>query len=60
MEEKQTILALGAGGASKFIFPGERKLIRVENVKSVKDYIERIKDMIGRKEKFLLENQGIF
>lgn len=60
MEEKQTILALGAGGASKFIFPGERKLIRVENVKSVKDYTERIKDMIGRKEKFLSENEGIF
>lgn len=54
MEEKQTILALGAGASSKFLLPQEKKKIeRVENVKSVTDYIERIDEMIARKQKFL-------
>ena len=51
MEEKQSIIALGAGGSTKILFPEENRIERVENVKSVKDYIERIDEMIGRKEK---------
>ena len=54
MEEKQTILALGAGASSKFLLPkAKKKIERVENVKSVTDYIERIDEMIERKQKFL-------
>ena len=55
MEEKQSILALGAGASSKFVFEGEggSRIERVENVKSVKDYIERIDEMIARKKNFL-------
>lgn len=53
MEEKQTILALGAGGSSKFVFPGENRVERVENVKSLTDYISRIDEMIERKRSFL-------
>ncbi|MCM1466959.1 MAG: coproporphyrinogen dehydrogenase HemZ [Alistipes sp.] len=53
MEEKQTIVALGAGGASKFVFPGENRIERVENVKDVKNYIERVDEMIERKRNFL-------
>lgn len=53
MEEKQTILALGAAGSSKFVFPEENRIERVENVKYVVDYIERIDEMIERKERFL-------
>ena len=53
MEEKQSIIALGAGGSTKIVFPEENRIERVENVKSVKDYIERIDEMIGRKEKNL-------
>ncbi|BCJ93487.1 coproporphyrinogen III oxidase [Anaerocolumna cellulosilytica] len=56
MEDKQTILALGAGALSKFIFPKENRIERVENVKSLKDYIERIDEMIERKHRFLLDN----
>jgi oxygen-independent coproporphyrinogen-3 oxidase len=59
MEEKQTILALGAGGMSKFVFHEENRIERVDNVKSVTDYIDRIDEMIERKRKFLEENQGI-
>ena len=50
MEERHTILALGAGGSTKFVFAGTDRLERVENVKSVKDYITRIDEMIARKQ----------
>lgn len=56
MEEKQTILALGAGGMSKFVFYEENRIERVDNVKSVTDYIDRIDEMISRKKDFLKEN----
>ena len=62
MEEKQTILALGAGASSKFVFnSGDgHRIERVENVKSVKDYIERIDEMIDRKKNFLLKSENSF
>lgn len=51
MEEKQTILALGAGAISKFVYDdnGERKIVRVENVKDIMHYFRRMKEMIARK-----------
>ncbi len=49
MEEKMDILALGAGASTKVIFHNENRIERVENVKSVDDYINRIGDMIDRK-----------
>lgn len=58
MEEHHTILALGAGASTKFNFAGTSRLERVENVKSVKDYIERIDEMIQRKKVFLEEYGG--
>ncbi len=58
MEEHHTILALGSGGSTKFNFAGTNRLERVENVKSVKDYIERIDEMIQRKKDFLGEYGG--
>jgi len=58
MEEKQTILACGAGAMSKFVFPGEERIERVENVKSLTDYIDRIEEMIGRKRDFLAACEG--
>lgn len=53
MEEKQTIIALGAGAVSKFTFPRENRLERVPNVKDLEHYIKRIDEMIGRKTKFM-------
>ena len=55
MEEHHTILELGSGGSTKFNFAGTNRLERVENVKSVRDYVERIDEMIKRKQDFLLE-----
>lgn len=51
MEEAQSILALGAGGISKVYFPKENRLERVANVSNYEIYIERIDEMIERKEK---------
>ncbi len=56
MEEQQTILALGAGAMSKFVFHEESRIERVDNVKSITDYISRTDEMIGKKQKFLREN----
>lgn len=52
MEEKQTILAAGAGGASKFVLRPDR-IERVENVKDVAQYMARIDEMMERKRSFL-------
>lgn len=59
MEEKQTILALGAGALSKFVFHQENRIERVENVKSIRDYMERIDEMIERKRNFVEKNRNI-
>ena len=48
MEEKQTIVALGAGSISKRVYPDGR-IERCENVKEIAQYIERIEEMIERK-----------
>ena len=62
MEEKQTILAAGAGAMTKIVLPDkiklkndkETSLIRVENAKDIETYIDRIDEMIERKgEKWL-------
>ena len=53
MEEKQTILAIGAGGSSKMVSDDCNVIERIENVKDVKTYIERIDDMIERKRKYI-------
>ncbi len=49
MEEKQTIIAAGAGASTKFVFEHGARIERVENVKSVNDYITRIDEMLERK-----------
>ena len=49
MEEKQPIIALGAGGSSKLVFEHGTRIERVENVKDVNAYITRIEEMIERK-----------
>lgn len=52
MEEKQSILALGAGTISKAVYPDGR-IERCDNVKDVDLYIEKIDEMIERKRKLL-------
>lgn len=51
MEEKQTIMALGAGATTKFVMDGGSRIERVANVKDVTNYLDRVDEMIERKEK---------
>lgn len=61
MEEKQTILAAGAGASTKILLDTpirtekgkEIDLVHVENVKNITEYIDRIDEMIERKEEWL-------
>ncbi len=53
MEEAQTIVALGAGGISKAYYPGENRLERIPNVSNYEIYIERLSEMLQRKEENL-------
>lgn len=64
MEEKQSIIAAGAGASTKIVLkepvpmPGSKKkkmtrLMRVENVKAIDAYIQRIDEMIERKGEWL-------
>ncbi len=53
MEEKQDIVALGAGSISKRVYPSGQ-IERVENVKDVALYIGKIEEMIGRKRKLFI------
>lgn len=53
MDEHQTIVALGAGGISKAYYPEENRLERVPNVSNFEIYIDRLDEMIARKDKAL-------
>jgi oxygen-independent coproporphyrinogen-3 oxidase len=50
MEDKQTILALGAGTISKFITAAGQKAKRTENVKDLAQYLTRLDEMIMRRQ----------
>lgn len=49
MEELTDIIAAGAGASTKLVFHDENRVERVENCKSVDDYIDRFDEMINRK-----------
>ena len=64
MEEKQSIVAVGAGASTKIVLledqiftdektGNQKKIARVENVKDVEQYIHRIDEMIERKGEWL-------
>ncbi len=49
MEERQSNIALGAGSITKFVYIDENRIERVENVKNLEQYIDRVDEMIKRK-----------
>ncbi len=64
MEEKQSIVAVGAGASTKIVIPDEqvvidektgnpKKIVRSENVRDIEQYISRIDEMIERKGELL-------
>ena len=57
MEETSHILAMGAGGISKRIFPEEGHIERAPNVSNIRDYLERTEEMIRRKSELFLDRE---
>ena len=60
MEERQTIVACGAGASTKRVWPqpnadGTHRIERCENVKDVGLYMKRIDEMIARKQQLFSE-----
>ena len=60
MEERQTIIACGAGASTKRVWPepnadGTHRIERCENVKDVALYMKRIDEMIARKQQLFAE-----
>ncbi|MDR5658072.1 coproporphyrinogen dehydrogenase HemZ [Serpentinicella sp. ANB-PHB4] len=55
IEEKQTIIALGAGAITKVVSQKENRFERVPNVKNLEHYIDRVEEMVERKRKALEE-----
>ena len=64
MEEKQSIIAVGAGASTKIVIPDDKviidpktgnpkKIVRAENVRDIQQYISRIDEMIDRKGELL-------
>ena len=64
MEEKQSIVAVGAGASTKVVVPEDcividektgnlKKIVRSENVRDIEQYISRIDEMIERKGELL-------
>ena len=50
-------LACGSGASSKFVRDaGDKRFERVENVKNVHEYIDRIDEMISRKLDYIAEH----
>lgn len=49
IEERQTIIACGAGSVTKVVFLDENRLERHFNVKDVREYINRVDEMVQKK-----------
>lgn len=56
MDERQTMIALGAGGISKRFYPAENRIERAANVSNYEIYIDRIDEMLERKEQLIFAN----
>ena len=52
MEDKQTIIGLGAGAVGKVYYPDQDRLERIANVSNYKIYSERFDEMISRKDEY--------
>ena len=56
MEETASVLALGAGAITKWIYDRELRIERAPNVKNIEEYIARVDEMCQRKRALILED----
>jgi oxygen-independent coproporphyrinogen-3 oxidase len=57
MEEKQTIIALGAGAVTKVVYHEDNRIERAFNVKEVEGYVAREDEMVERKRELLMSSK---
>ncbi len=57
MEEKESIVALGAGASTKVVHHAQNRIERCENVKDLGEYTGRIEEMIERKRRLFADWQ---
>ena len=55
MEEVASVLAVGAGAITKWLFDRALRIERAPNVKNLGVYIDRVDEMVGRKRRLILE-----
>ncbi|MBS6185058.1 MAG: coproporphyrinogen III oxidase [Clostridium celatum] len=53
IEDKQTIIALGADAVSKVVFLEEGRIERFANIKDIREYCNRIEEMVEGKKRLL-------
>ena len=58
MEETASVLALGAGAISKWLFDRDLRIERAPNVKNIEEYIRRVDEMVQRKRSLILPEVG--
>ena len=54
MEETASVLALGAGAISKWLFARDLRIERAANVKNIEEYARRVEEMVQRKRDLIL------
>ena len=54
MEETVSVLALGAGAISKWLFDRNLRIERAPNVRNIGEYIQRVDEMVRRKRDIIL------
>ena len=54
MEEVASVLALGAGAITKWLFDRALRIERAPNVKNIGEYIDRVDEMAARKRRLIL------
>ena len=57
MEETASVLALGAGAISKWLFDRDLRIERAPNVKNIEEYIRRVDEMVQRKRELILPEE---
>jgi oxygen-independent coproporphyrinogen-3 oxidase len=53
MEDKQTIIGLGAGAVGKVYFPEQDRIERIANVSNYQIYSDRFEEMLNRKKLYI-------
>ena len=57
MEETVSVLALGAGAISKWLFDRTLRIERAPNVRNIEEYIARVDEMVDRKRAVILQGR---